>query len=1031
MGNACGTIKHDVGSFDASNTGLGRKIINHCSPLEPRLDFSKKPTDLKISGNAVEYTASYVYVSQRGFYPMAAGKANQDSYVVYENIAGDKDCHLFGVFDGHGEEGDKCSHYSANLLPNMIEDEINKSELGTTKIFEQSHKEMKKIYKNAFVRTNNMLHDDDSVESYLSGTTGITVMIKGDKLFVGNVGDSRAIIASEQVPGQLKSSPLSSDQTPFRKDERERLKKKGAKIMTFEQIEGNEPMHEDWGTVLGEELDDMGDPPRVWDATLEKPGCAFTRSLGDMVAETVGVYAEPEVLVWNIEPHDRFIVIASDGVFEFITSQSVVDILATSTPATRLEAAKKVVSDSYNLWLTYDDRTDDITIIVIDLLDIKKKQSAAMNTATVSPEVEVDGDSFVRVESIASKPVRKAMSKAKRALITEQFTTNEKDEDFDIEAHATEKDPADIERISGMVESNFMFRNLNPQQRHNVFRMMKLVQVEEGQRVIKEGDPGEEMYIIDQGEFTVHKRDENGMNQVVYTYTTAGATFGEQSLMYGKPRGASIKAKTKGKLWSISRKAYRAVMAPKRVATAILSILVTFFPKILVTKLQPLAIESIEVEIKDSSSNILSLLNNDWCFVAVVSGVLTAGDMVKKVGSIVLRKELEAKGDSITSSSNCRLATFTNAQINKTIGSEWMTHLNQSSDLSGFNVDDIIVTDSFIEKSKKSIITNKNIDSGHLQQIVNTGKLVSGIGETGFYVTAVPGTASLIDTKSVTLRVINKKMCLTNNMSNQISQELQLLKALNATSENSKESNKDHSVKLAWISEDEKFSYIAYKSVFLCDLSTITGMVNDIEKDYRVYFAKCVTEAITYLHTKGIVHRFVQPSSFMLTSEGTIKLCDLRYSRLLTGSRIFTICGDPLYFPPEVVSQTGYDHSIDLWALGCTLIDLLEGENNNPFGNSDTNETEVFKQVTSFSPSKLSLKRAEDKDVDLIKALLQPQPQERLGYLDHKDLLNHNLFKNCTLTSAKLDIDIHQDEAVRKQVLDVSEATNDKLFPKF
>merc|ERR1711991_1216420 len=102
--------------------------------------------------------------------------------------------------------------------------------------------------------------------------------------------------------------------------------------------------------------------------------------------------------------------------------------------------------------------------------------------------------------------------------------------------------------------------------------MMKAVNVEEGQRVIKEGDLGEEMYIIDQGEFTVHKRDENGMNQLVYTYTSSGATFGEQSLMYGKPRGASIKAKTQGKLWSISRKAYRAVMAPKRVATGILSI---------------------------------------------------------------------------------------------------------------------------------------------------------------------------------------------------------------------------------------------------------------------------------------------------------------------------------------------------------------------------------------------------------------------------------------------------------------------------
>ena len=47
------------------------------------------------------------------------------------------------------------------------------------------------------------------------------------------------------------------------------------------------------------------------------------RSLGDSLAETVGVFAEPEQLVLNVTKHDRFVVIASDGVFEFITSNKV------------------------------------------------------------------------------------------------------------------------------------------------------------------------------------------------------------------------------------------------------------------------------------------------------------------------------------------------------------------------------------------------------------------------------------------------------------------------------------------------------------------------------------------------------------------------------------------------------------------------------------------------------------------------------------------------------------------------------------
>lgn len=66
------------------------------------------------------------------------------------------------------------------------------------------------------------MHKSD-VDDMLSGTTGITILVKGDRLFVANVGDSRAIIASE-VNDILKYSALSSDQTPYRKDERDRVK---------------------------------------------------------------------------------------------------------------------------------------------------------------------------------------------------------------------------------------------------------------------------------------------------------------------------------------------------------------------------------------------------------------------------------------------------------------------------------------------------------------------------------------------------------------------------------------------------------------------------------------------------------------------------------------------------------------------------------------------------------------------------------------------------------------------------------------
>nr|CAD1829204.1 unnamed protein product [Ananas comosus var. bracteatus] len=124
----------------------------------------------------------------------------------------------------------------------------------------------------------------------MSGTTAITVLVSGDTLYVANVGDSRAV-AGVWNGSAVVAEDLSCDQTPFRKDEYER--------------------------------NDDGDPPRLWVPNGMYPGTAFTRSVGDSTAESIGVIAEPEVKVLKIASHHLFFVIASDGVFEFLSSQAV------------------------------------------------------------------------------------------------------------------------------------------------------------------------------------------------------------------------------------------------------------------------------------------------------------------------------------------------------------------------------------------------------------------------------------------------------------------------------------------------------------------------------------------------------------------------------------------------------------------------------------------------------------------------------------------------------------------------------------
>lgn len=195
------------------------QTINHKAPMI-RLDHCEEPKVIPVKGVTYDMNVKYVYVSQRGFYPNDPHKANQDSYVVCESLLGDHNCNMFGIFDGHGTYGDLCSFYAADEMPKNLVKALNKNGGLSSLDGEKSND----IYTKAFVETDKGLHGSSGIDDSLSGTTGVTILQKGDKLMVANVGDSRAIIAS-MVDGKLVYSPLSNDQTPYRKDERERLKK--------------------------------------------------------------------------------------------------------------------------------------------------------------------------------------------------------------------------------------------------------------------------------------------------------------------------------------------------------------------------------------------------------------------------------------------------------------------------------------------------------------------------------------------------------------------------------------------------------------------------------------------------------------------------------------------------------------------------------------------------------------------------------------------------------------------------------------
>ena len=191
-------------------------------------------------------------------------------------------------------------------------------------------------FRNSYVSANTEL-DHQAFDPSLSGSTCCTVIFNGTKVLCGNAGDSRAIKVGFPENRQfLDVEALNIDHKPDLPEESERILKAGGRIDAFrDQYNG--------GEQIG--------PMRVWLKHQDLPGLAMSRSIGDKVAQSVGVSPIPEVKEFTINPNDRFIVIASDGVWEFLSNEEVARIILPYYEQNAPEAAANaLVKASYKKW---------------------------------------------------------------------------------------------------------------------------------------------------------------------------------------------------------------------------------------------------------------------------------------------------------------------------------------------------------------------------------------------------------------------------------------------------------------------------------------------------------------------------------------------------------------------------------------------------------------------------------------------------------------------------------------------------------
>jgi len=179
-----------------------------------------------------------------------------------------------------------------------------------------------------------------------SGTTCVCAVKIDRRLYVSNIGDSRAVLCHQSPDYYLTAIPLSQDQKPDTPGEKERLIAAGGRVASL--------------AGMGENM-----PPRLWLANDDVPGLGVSRSIGDTVSQTIGVIQVPEVKTYDLQDGDVFAVWASDGVWEFLTNEQVVS-LVWNYKYDLEEAAKQLVTEARRQWQTKEeDAIDDITCVIV------------------------------------------------------------------------------------------------------------------------------------------------------------------------------------------------------------------------------------------------------------------------------------------------------------------------------------------------------------------------------------------------------------------------------------------------------------------------------------------------------------------------------------------------------------------------------------------------------------------------------------------------------------------------------------------
>ena len=238
------------------------------------------------------------------------------------------------------------------------------------------------------------------------------------------------------------------------------------------------------------------------------------------------------------------------------------------------------------------------------------------------------------------------------------------------------------------------------------------------------------------------------------------------------------------------------------------------------------------------------------------------------------------------------------------------------------------------------------------------------------------------------IKVINKDSIVKQNMVEQTNREIEIMYKL----------DHPHIIKLYSHFEDDEDFCLIMQIASKGQLYSVIKRLKRLDQRTAAQYMRETISAIKYLHTRTppIIHRDIKPENILLDQDGRCKLADFGWSNFDDGRKNReTYCGTPEYLAPEMVTKSGHDESVDIWALGVLLFEMLTGRT--PF-NFTGDRIQLYNNIKS-----LRIVWTDDFPQlakDLVGRILRLNPKDRLT-LDQ--IINHQWFRDTPLLKPLLN----------------------------